>query len=360
METIRPEIGKTAAGARDAGIDALKTLAIALVIVHHVVDFGFAMPETAGGGLRFVWYLSRTVAISCINLFALATGYLCVASSGGFRRLPVLWLQAVFTGAVVCVSCALAGARVEPWEWTRTFLPLVTGEYWYFTAYFAVCLLVPFVNPGLRGLERKTCFGILAAFFLLLSVPSVLLKGDPFVIKHGYSFAWLLVLYFFGACWRLHIPRPPRASVCWAVLGLCSLSFLIPSCGKRLFAGAVGAWFGDFNPVWPSSPFTLAISLAIFGLCRRVRVAGPRARRLLATLSGLSFGMYLWLVHPVFWRVVWIPRLGELEVATVPAFLACLSLVSIASFAGAGVLELARKRLFSVLAAVFSRFSKPA
>lgn len=335
-------------GNRDSGADVVKILAIVLVIVHHVVDFGFAMPETAGGGLRFVWYLFRTVSISCINLFALATGYLCVTSSGSFKRLPGLWLQTVFTGVVVCLSCMLAGVHITPWEWLRTFLPVVTGEYWYFTAYFAVCLLMPFMNPGIRILEKKTFLAILAAFFLLVSIPSVLLKTDPFVIKHGYSFAWLLVLYFFGAYWRLHIPRPPHAAVCWTVLGLSSLSFLVPSVGKRLFAGALGGWFGAFNPVWPSSPFTLAIALAIFGLCRRIRVGWPWLRQLLATLSGLSFGMYLWLVHPVFWRVVWIPRLGKLAVPTIPAFLSRLSLVLVASFALAGVLELVRKRLFSI------------
>ncbi len=331
---------------RDSGIDAVKLLAIVFVIVHHIVDFGFVMPDAAGGLFRFVWYLVHNVAATCIDLFALATGYLCVKSSGSVRRLPVLWVQAVVTGAVVCILCRLAGVHVATYDWLRTFLPVVTGEYWYFTAYFAVCLVAPFVNPGARGLGKRLFALLLAALFICISVPSILVPGDPFVIRHGYSFAWLLVLYLFGAYWRLHVPAPPRAATCWVVLGACSLSFLVPSIGKRVFAGALGEWFGGINPVYPSSPFTLAMALAIFGLCRSVRVRSPRGRRVLASLAGLSFGMYLWLVHPVFWNGFWQPCLHRVEVPTLPRFLVRLLLVSTAAFLTAGILESVRQRLF--------------
>lgn len=343
------------ASTRDSGIDAVKLLAIVFVIVHHVVDFGFVMPESAGGAFRFVWYLVRNVAATCIDLFALATGYLCVTSSGSVRRLPALWVQAVFTGAAVCLLCQLAGVHAGASDWLRTFLPVVTGEYWYFTAYFGVCLVSPFVNPGARGLGKTAFFRLLGVLFLCVSVPSILVRGDPFVLRHGYSFAWLLILYLFGAYWRLHVPDPPRASVCWLVLGGCSLSFLIPSLGKRVFAGALGGWFAGINPVYPSSPTMLAMALAIFGLCRHVRLQSPRGRQVLASLSGLSFGMYLWLVHPVFWRGVWQPCLHRVDVPTMPLFFVRLLLASSAAFLAAGLLESARKWLFRAVATRFSR-----
>ena len=340
---------------RDSGIDAVKILAIVLVIVHHIVEFGFSLSATAGGSLRFVWHLSRTVSITCIDLFALSTGYLCIASRGMAKRLPGLWLQAVATGMVVASLCLMGGAHVGIMDWIRTFFPVVTGEYWYFTAYFVLCLFMPFVNPGAKNLEKKAFFRLLLAFFLFLSIPSVLLQHDPFVIKCGYSFARLLVLYLFGAYWRLHVAKPPHVSVCLGVLGCCSLSFLIPSVGKRLLPGAAGEWFGAFNPVWPSSPFTLAMALAIFGLCRHVRVRSLRVRSLMAILSGLSFGMYLWLVHPVFWRAFWRPRLGAVTISSLSGFLGTLVLATGLAFAVAGLLELTRQHLFRIVAKWLSR-----
>jgi surface polysaccharide O-acyltransferase-like enzyme len=340
---------------RDSGVDAAKILAIVLVIVHHTVDFGFVLPETAGGALKFLWHAVRTVSISCIDLFALVTGYLCIRSDGSLKRLPALWLQAVATGAAVSVLCLLAGARPTAYEWLRTFLPVTTGEYWYFTAYFLLCLAMPLVNPGVRGMEKKSLLRLLAALFLFVSVPSVLFPGDPFVLRHGYSFAWLLAVYLFGAYWRLHAAAPPRVSVCLGVLGLCAVSFLIPSAGKRLFGGPAGDWFSSFNPVYPSSPFVLAIALALFGFCRRIRTGSDRAGRLPAALAGLSFGMYLWLVHPVFWRAFWRPLLGTVVVSSIPDFLGKLSGVVAAAFVLAGLLEGGRQRLFRTVSGRLSR-----
>ena len=343
---------------RDSGVDAAKILAIVLVIVHHTVDFGFVLPETACGALKFLWHAVRTVSISCIDLFALATGYLCIRSDGSLKRLPGLWLQAVVTGAAVSVLCLLAGARPEAYDWMRTFLPVTTGEYWYFTAYFVLCLSMPFVNPGVRDMEKKTLARLLGALFLFVSVPSVLFPGDPFVLRHGYSFAWLLVVYLFGAYWRLHAATPPRVSICLGILGLCAVSFLIPSVGKRLLGGPVGDWFSTFNPVYPSSPFVLAITLALFGLCRRVRVESARTGRVLAALAGLSFGMYLWLVHPVFWRAFWRPLLGTVVVSSIPDFLGKLFGVVAAAFAVAGLLEWGRQRLFQAVSGLLPRRGK--
>lgn len=331
---------------RDAGIDAVKTIAIFLVVFHHLLDFGFTLSASAPGGLRLGWYFFRGVAISCNNLFAIATGYLCVTSAHVPRHIPALWCQTVFTGAAVALGCRLAGVAVAPFDWFRAVFPVVTGEYWYFSAYVVVALLAPLLNPGLRSLPKAAFARILAALFLLVSVPSVLFSSDPFVVKHGYSFSWLLVLYVFGAFWRLHLTVPPRRRACWAVLAGASLVFLVPSVGKRLFSGAIGDWFSGFNPIHPSSPSTLAISLAIFGLCRHVHVQSPGPRRVLAFVAGLAFGMYLWLVNPVFWRAFWRPWLSSVVIGSPAGFVAAFGLAMAVSLAAACILEQIRRFLF--------------
>ena len=153
---------------RDYGIDCVKVLAVVFVILHHVVDCGLTMSDTAGGALKTVWYLTHTVALTCVNLFALATGYLCVTSSGAHRRLLTLWIQTLTIGLLISAAVAFAGRRVSGWDWMRAVFPVVTGEYWYFTAYVVVCLFMPFVNPGARSLDDRTFTRLLIAFFFLL------------------------------------------------------------------------------------------------------------------------------------------------------------------------------------------------
>ena len=333
-------------GNRDYGIDCVKVLAVVFVILHHVVDCGLTMSDNAGGALKTVWYLTHTVALTCVNLFALVTGYLCVTSNGAHRRLLGLWLQAVVIGLVISGAVALAGGSVGARGWIRSLIPVVTGEYWYFTAYVVVCLFMPFVNPGARALDGKTFARLLISFFLLMSVSSLFVSEDPFVLKNGYSFAWLLVVYLFGAYWRLHVAKPPRFAVCAAILCTFSFAFMIPSLGKRMFSGELGAWFADFNPVRYTSPFTFAMSLAIFGLCKRITVTNRFVRIALVSASKKSLGIYLWLVHPVFWYTFWRPRLGAVVVDRLGMFAIYTTLITLCSFASAWLLESARQCLF--------------
>lgn len=332
---------------RDYGIDFVKVLAVIFVILHHTVDWGFTMVDNPSFGLRTIWYTTHSVSLTCVNLFALITGYLCVTSNNVHKRLTSLWLQVFFIGVAISGIGALAGLGVGAGDWLKALFPVMTGEYWYFTAYFIVCLFIPFVNPGARSLDKRTFSTILLTFFLLVGLSSLFMKKDPLVLKNGYCFAWLLIVYLFGAYWRLHVEKRPNLFVCIAILGVFSFAFLIPSIGKRVFAGDVGAWFAAFEPVKYTSPFTFAMSLAIFGICRHVEIRRPIARQIVLSISNKSLGMYLWLVHPVFWHSFWRPYLSRITIRNVPEFAAYVLLVVTCSFLSALLLESLRQRLFS-------------
>ena len=209
-----------------------------------------------------------------------------------------------------------------------------------------------------RALEGKTFARLLLAFFLLMSVSSLFTTGDPFVLKNGYSFAWLLVVYLFGAYWRLHIAKPPSLALCLTVLGVFSFSFLIPSVGKRVFSGELGIWFGNVNPVRYTSPFTLGMTLAIFGICKHVNVRNGIIRRMLVSMSKKSLGMYLWLVHPVFWYSVWRPRLGAVSIRGLGDLAAYALLITLCSFLSAWLLECVRQRAFSCIGRLWTASSR--
>ena len=210
---------------------------------------------------------------------------------------------------------------------------------------------MPFVNPGARTLDGRSFVRLLLAFFLLLSVSSLFTTNDPFVLKKGYSFAWLLVVYLFGAYWRIHITRPPSLITCLIVIIVFSFAFLIPSVGKRIFSGELGAWLGTMNPIRYTSPFTLVMSLAVFGICKHIDLKSLLGRRMLVSVSRKSLGMYLWLVHPVLWHSIWRPRLRAIGIGSLSEFIVYVSLITLCSFISAWLLE-------SIRECVFFSFSK--
>lgn len=339
-----------APGNRDYGIDCVKIVAAVFVVVHHVIGMGFSMPDDGGMLLRFCWCFLENVSLTCINLFALASGFLCVESARPCNRLPRLWRQVFFTGAVITSAFAVTGHAVTPADWFKAFFPVITGEYWYVTAYFLLMLHLPLVNPGLHAMTKDQCRRLLVFLMLLLSVPSLLVhQGDPFVLKKGYCFAWLLVVYCLGAYWRLHVAKPPRATVCLSILAVCSLSFLVPSVGKRVFSGELGTWFGDIDYLRHTSPFNVAMSLALFGLFRHVSIKSRRIQKTVVVLSGASLGIYLWHVQPLMWHGWWKPFLKRIVLVTPCDFLWRTVAMSVIVFLAALALELLRQRLFSAI-----------
>ena len=340
---------------RDYSIDCVKVLAVIFVIVHHVVDCGLTMLDTASGILKMIWYFLHSVSLTCVDLFALVTGYLCVTSNGAHKRLLGLWGQVLFIGIAISSAIVLAGGGISSTDWIRSFFPVITGEYWYFTAYVIVCLFMPFVNHGARTLDGRSFARLLLAFFLLLSVSSLFTTNDPFVLKKGYSFAWLLVVYLFGAYWRIHVTKPPSLITCLIIIIVFSFSFLIPSVGKRIFSGELGVWLGNVNPIRYTSPFTLVMSLAVFGICKHIDLKSLWGRRMLVSVSRKSLGMYLWLVHPVFWHSIWRPRLRAIGIGSLCEFIVYVPLITLCSFTSAWLLESARECVFSSVSKMWGK-----
>lgn len=91
------------------------------------------------------------------------------------------------------------------------------------------------------------------------------------------------------------------------------------------------------------------MSLAIFGICRHLSVKNRVVRWMLLSASKKSLGMYLWLVHPVFWHSFWRPRLGAVVIGGIGDFVKYTILVALCSFMSAWMLECIRQWTFDTV-----------
>ena len=100
------------------------------------------------------------------------------------------------------------------------------------------------------------------------------------------------------------------------------------------------------------------MTLAIFGICKHVNVTNGIIRRMLVSTSKKSLGMYLWLVHPVFWYSVWRPRLGAVSIGGLGDLAAYALLITLCSFLSAWLLECIRQRAFSCIGRLWTSSSR--
>lgn len=92
-------------------------------------------------------------------------------------------------------------------NWRDAFFPIVSGQYWYITAYFGLLVFMPVINNGLNALTDKQLKQLVLLMFIIFSIlPAVLNNRVPeFSLSKGFEMTWLLILYIIGAYLKRHI-----------------------------------------------------------------------------------------------------------------------------------------------------------
>lgn len=307
------------------GLDLLRILSMFFIPVLHIIGQGGLMNAFSSntGQYQVIWLL-ETGALCATNCFALTSGYVGVNSRWRWSSMLRLHLTVSFYTLLITAIFALRSPALVDWErWRSALFPVVYGQYWYFTAYFGLFFLMPFLNRMLLALKKKelTVFvWVLAALFSLLPT---LTHQDLFRTTGGYSFVWLLLLYLLGGGLRrlsdlggLSLRRPlllyPAGWLATFVLYRLLRTFALYD-----YASAVIKYY---------SPTVLLCSVGLLLGCAALPV-GRAGARALAFFSPCAFSVYLIHTQPLIWENLMLNRFAGFQ--TLPpwglavAILAC-------------------------------------
>ena len=153
---------------RNRGIDLLRMTAMWMVVILHILNKGgvlaAAAPLSAGQGTA---RLLETAAYCAVNCYGLISGYVGVQRRFRYSGALALWLRVAFyTLGITAVFACLMPGSVNGDRVLRAFFPVLFRQYWYVTAYFGMCLFIPFFNLLLTAYTSPTV--LLAAVALVL------------------------------------------------------------------------------------------------------------------------------------------------------------------------------------------------
>lgn len=311
----------TVSGERNFGLDLVRAAAVMLVLaVHFFLNGGFYEAPMQGVGMA-VSAVVRMMCMTCVPLFLLLTGYLCVGrswSSGYYKKIvPILLTYLVAGGICLCYRGVFGGARLTPGMVLAQYLNFQAAPYgWYVEMYVGLFLLSPFVNGAWRALTPQGQRAMMLTLVGLTALPAT-----ANVVGHIFPDWWMgiypLAYYVVGAWLREH---PLRVGGGWLLTGWLGLAAAV---ALLRFGVAHGAPFGWSTITDWSSLFVLGESICLFSLLRRRTGAGcPSAlRRWIKWIARLSFPMYLvsfvsdQILYPpliaavpdVAWRTVYLP-----------------------------------------------------
>ena len=289
---------------RNRGIDLLRMAAMWMVVILHILNKGgvleAAAPLSAG---RETARLLEIAAYCAVNCYGLISGYVGVGHRFRYSGTITLWLRAAFyTLGITAAFALLMPGSVNGDRVLRAFLPVLFRQYWYVTAYFGMCLFIPFFNLLLERLTRHQVKVLALSIVVVFSVLPTLRQKDVFLTDNGYSVLWLSCLYLLGGILRLYgcqEQKPLR----WAAvyLGCVLVTWLAKLAGDRLWMARTGHLCDKVLLTTYTSP-TILLAAAALVLCFTGLRIGPGFGSFIEKASPLAFSVYLIHAHPLIWE----------------------------------------------------------
>ena len=190
---------------RNYGVDALRIISMLMIVMLHVLKFGGFMELSSSTNYWILWFLEVS-AFCAVDCYALISGYVAVYSKFKLSNLVFLWCRVSFYSVLISVIFKIFfPSEISNGLLVYSFFPVISHQYWYFTAYSLAFLFFPFLNEGINRLSKKQLRLLLVVIISLASFLKPLIAhfwGDVFVLNEGFSPWWLMILYVIGAYTR--------------------------------------------------------------------------------------------------------------------------------------------------------------
>lgn len=193
---------------RRANMELLRIVAMGMVVVLHYLANSIAtVPEGSMQGTDVVYAVLESLCIVAVNIYVLISGYfLSEAEFSPVRPVRVIGqtlFYTVFIPPVLALFSVLPFSEVfNPYHIWNSIFPVQSGHYWFVSAYVVMLLFSPFLNLGVKKLEKRQLLWALGALLLFFCIGKTLSPLQFATDRYGYDFGWFMVLYLIGACIR--------------------------------------------------------------------------------------------------------------------------------------------------------------
>lgn len=284
-------------------IDLLKCIAVFFVFLTHLFAQTSFFGDPLHGMTGALAITTRTLCLTCVPLFLVATGYLMkekALSAGYYRGIIHTLIVYVLVSIFRMLSYTIIGFP-EAWSENVLFSSLhelldvgYTGYTWYIEMYIGLYLMIPFLNILYEALGTKNRrAALLATLIILVSLPTQL-NIDMQIFPNWWSSSLFPILYYYvGSFFRDYPPimRPARA-ICLLI----GATILIGIFNTLMCYWHFNHFFG--YPVYTDNQGSielLLLTVCIFTLLSNLKLptSDSLTGKITSSISKLTLGAYL-------------------------------------------------------------------
>ena len=289
-------------------IDFIKILAILMVVFNHTSTKGFLLFTQYRESALYPFYLFNAVLIKiAVPLFFMCSGALLLGKKESYkvllrkRFLRFFLILIVMSATIYLYNRIRAGKSVSVAQFLKKIWQGdISVTFWYLYRYLMYILMLPLLRKIAKGITKTDCIWIIILYSIIMSIPMIeflIWKGKVtyyeqifLIIEPDYVF-FPLIGYYID---KTNIPEKNGKPI--LILVLLSIVAIGINCVMTHYrCTLLGAWKSPNCETFLSS-LTFVPTIAVFYICKvwfSKHKPGPRAEKMIITLSGLTFGIYL-------------------------------------------------------------------
>ena len=268
---------------------------------HYSVHGDFDLQNYFSANVYFVQCLGMFGKLG-VNLFVLISGYFLCTSKFNWKRLLRIELQVLFYSATIGILFFIfLPQKIGVKSLIKCFFPLLKSQYWFYTTYFVLVCLSPYINIFIKAAKKDD----LQKLILCLSFLWVILPFVPKFDALEYSnLVWFIFLYIIASYIRLY---GEQINIKNSIVGIFALiSFLLVILSVLCF-DLLGLWnkmfFEKYNYFKPQNSLLIfACSVFTFLFFSKLKM---KQNKFINLISSATFGVYLIhdnnFVRPFLW-----------------------------------------------------------
>lgn len=282
---------------RNSGIELLKIIAIALIVIFHVTQtlsnnsdlFGFSLTTATTDISTFILILFKYFgSLGNIIFFVCSAWFLLESSKFNKRKwffmLIEIWVVSV---VIMLISLVIRHGNISFKLIIKSLFPTLFSNNWYLTCYLLFYPIHPFLNRIIKKMDKKQLFRASAALFVLYCC-------IHFIIDSAFFSSELIIwitIYFVMAYIKKYMDTfsiSKKGNVIILLIGLLGyigIAIVTNILGLKIsfFREQMLRWANNYNP------FLIMIAIALFNFFRNFKFRN----RTINYISGLSLLIYI-------------------------------------------------------------------
>lgn len=314
---------------RQANYELLRIVAMLMIITLHYLNKGRILPElteeiTTSGYIA--WGL-EALCIVAVNVYVLISGYFGGESTNFYpKKIGKLWGQIFFYSVAIAGISVVAGIvpinSLNIYVIAGYIFPVVTEHYWFATSYVLLFLFMPFLNGGMKQINKKQFQIILVLLIGLLSISKTVIPMKIPLDRMGYDVVWFVCLYLIGAYIKIYGLGILRSKTACLALYLVSAAGIF---GYAMVIRSIYLTTGKFEDfigysIHYNHLFCLIGAIGLFGLFGHIGIQDGKISKVIVKVASCTFGVYLIHEHMDI-RYLWPTWFQAEKYADTPLFL---------------------------------------